>query len=135
MGPRRPFYTKAKTSQTGPYTTYDTPQRAKVQGTIEYLKAKGFPPNKTDIFDFFGVKERTGWDIVKPGAEARTRHNRDINETRGRNYKLSGADVREADHLLEEVELGLDTKGMGWLGLVWELDFDVHSKTLLCAML
>ena len=28
------------------------------------------------------------------------------------------------------MELGLDTKGMGWLELVWELDFDVNPKTL-----
>ena len=119
-----------KLAKRGPYTTYDTPQRAKVQGTIEYLKAKGIPPNETDVFEFFRVKERTGWHIIEPGAEARTRHNREINETRGRKHKLSGADIREADHILEEVALGLDAKGMGWLGLVWELDLDVHPQTL-----
>ena len=61
--------TPKKQAKRGPYSTYNTPQRAKLQGIIEYLKAKGFPPNETDVFDFFGVKERTAWDIVKPGAE------------------------------------------------------------------
>ena len=56
-----------KLAKRGPYTTYDTPQRAKVQGTIEYLKAKGIPPNETDVFEFFRVKERTGWRIIEPG--------------------------------------------------------------------
>ena len=57
-------------------------------------------------------------------------HNPDIVETRGRPNKLSGADVREADHLLEEADLGLDAKKRGWIGLVWELDLDIHPKTL-----
>lgn len=33
-----------------------------------------------------------------------------------------------ADDILEEVDLGLNAKGMGWIGLVWELDFDVYPK-------
>ena len=51
-------------------------------------------------------------------------------ETRGRPNKLSGADIRGADHLLEEADLGLDAKGMGWIGFVWELNLDIHPKTL-----
>ena len=87
------------------------------------------PLDKTDVFYFFGFKDRTGWDNIKP-ALARTFYNRDILETRGRKHKLSRADVREAGSILEEVDLGLDAKGMGCIGLVWKLDLDVHPYTL-----
>ena len=126
-GPSTP---KRKRAKRGTYITHNTPQRAKVQGTIEFLRAKELPIDSTEVFRFFGFEKQTGYDIIKPRAPARTFHNRDIVEIRGRPNKLSGADIREADHLLEEADLGLDAKEIGWIGLVWELDLDIHLKTL-----
>ncbi|KAL2047773.1 hypothetical protein ABVK25_011385 [Lepraria finkii] len=96
------------------YKTYDTPQKAKIQGAEQYMRAKGIPHNPRDIFDFFDVEERPGYKFIEYGAPSRTRKNQDIIETRGRKPKLSGADVRETDHLLEEGGLEMEAKAMAW---------------------
>jgi len=50
--------------------------------------------------------------MVKDRAPTRTRKNQDINEIRGRKSQLTGADVAEIDHLLEEKELDIEVKAM-----------------------
>ena len=44
--------------------------------------------------------------------------------------KLTGADVRETDHLLEENRLEIKAKGMPWDAISWSIDFEVSGKTL-----
>lgn len=51
-------------------------------------------------------------------------------ETRDRKKKLTEADVREANHLLQENNIEMKVKGMTWVALKWELNLDVHEKTL-----
>ena len=110
---------------------YSTVQRAKIQGVNEWATAHGIPHDEPEIFEFFHVKKRSGYAIIQSGVSARTRgNNPDLNETRGRKGILSGADVREADYLLEEDALDMEAKGMSWQALNWELDFDVHWRTL-----
>ena len=106
-------------------------QRAKIRGVHEWATAHGIPHNEPEIFHFFGVKERTGYTIIQPDAMSRTRHNDpDLNETRGRKGALTGADVREADHLLQEDALRMEAKGMSWIAVKWDLGFDIHWHTL-----
>lgn len=60
-----------------------TPQRAKIQGALEYCHAKGIPVDDRDIFDFFGVSYSTGYRLAHQ--PSRTFHTRsDVNETRTR---------------------------------------------------
>lgn len=106
----------------------DTVKRAKIQGAREFAMAIGVPHDPRDIFRQFGVKDRSGYNYIKEGASART--HKEGNETRGRKNKLSGADIAAADSLLEDTSLGLEAKGMQWIGLVWELDLNVAPKTL-----
>jgi len=95
----------------GPYTVHDTLQRAKVQGAIEYLRAKEIPKNDTEVFKFFKFKPRTSYDLIQPEVPARTYYNRDdINETRGYKPKLLRANIVATDSLLEETNLGLKAK-------------------------
>lgn len=113
-----------------PQNIYDTPQKAKVQGAYEFLAAKGIPHNEREIFDFFGVKQLLGYDMIQAGAPTRTRKNQDVNEIRGRKRKLTGADVAETDHLLEERELDIEAKAMPWGAITWTLDLDILAQTL-----
>ena len=84
-----------------------------------------------DIFKRFRVNNRTGYTYIAEGAPSRTRrHNDSLQETRGRKPKLTGADVREIDHLLEAQELKEDTQGMSWRSVGWELNLDVCDKTI-----
>jgi hypothetical protein len=46
------------------YKEYTPPQRAKVQGTIEYLEAKGIPYYKTDVFSFFKTSKSSGYEML-----------------------------------------------------------------------
>jgi len=62
----------------------------------------GISHDERDIFQYFNVKERSGYTYIQPGASARTRSHRGLNETRGRKPKLSEADVATADSLLED---------------------------------
>ncbi len=106
----------------------DTVQRAKIQGAREFLLAKNIPHDPRDIFDQFDVTQRSGYRYIAPKSSARTKQGGV--KKRGRKNKLSGADVAAADSLLEETGIGLEAKGMTWQAIVWELDFDVHPKTL-----
>lgn len=108
---------------------HDTPQKAKVQGAHELFTAKGIPIHPREIFDYFDVPERLRYRIIEEGASTRTRKNQDMNETRRRKSKLSGAKVAETDHLLEEPRLGIEAKVMPWDAIVWSLDLDVSGLT------
>ena len=94
--------------------TYNNPRKSKVQGAHQYLVAKGISDDEREIFDFFGVQERSGYKFIEDGAPSRTRKNQEgVNKTRGRKSKLSGADIRETDHLLEETGLPqIEEKGI-----------------------
>ena len=52
---------------------YDTPQRAKIQGAVEFFRIKGIPINNHEVFRAFGVRISQGYKILK--GDARTRHN------------------------------------------------------------
>jgi len=41
-----------------------TPKKAKVKGIVDYLKARGIPYFKSDIFRFYGVGKTRGWAIL-----------------------------------------------------------------------
>jgi len=106
----------------------DTVQRTKIQGAREFLLAKNIPHDPRDIFDQFGVKQRSGYRYIKSESSARTKQGGI--KKRGRKNKLSGADVAAADSLLEDTDLGLEAKGITWIAVVWELDLDVAPQTL-----
>ena len=76
-------------------------QRAKIQGVYKWAIAHGIPHDEPEIFQFFGIKERTGYTLIQLDAIARTRYNNpDLNKTRGRKSILIGANIREVDYLL-----------------------------------
>jgi riboflavin biosynthesis pyrimidine reductase len=80
-----------------------------MQGAYQFLVAKGISFDPRDIFKEFGIRnERQDYRIIKD-SNARTRHNSDLIETRGRKSKVTGVQIREADQILQEE--GLELKG------------------------
>lgn len=109
----------------------DTVKSAKIEGASECLKAKGIPHDPREIFEHFDVKQRSCYNYIAEGASARTRKHRiDLIETRGRATKMTGAQVREVDHFLEEVDIKSETQRLPWQGVAWSLDLDVNAETL-----
>lgn len=107
----------------------DAPTNAAIQGTVAYLKARGLPCNKRDIFQFHGVAQNTGYRILRSGT-ARKRHNSGLDETRGRPYKLTEAQIHEADAILQEEELGMERKRYTWTQLATEIGAEIHGDTM-----
>ena len=86
----------------------DTPRRAKVQGAVEFLRAKGIKITNEEIFQHFQVPTITGYRLLR--SASRTRHNQALIETRSRKSKILGQQVTEADKILQEIELKMDGK-------------------------
>ena len=106
----------------------DTPRRAKVQGAVEFLRAKGIKIKNEAIFEHFNVSTITDYRLLR--TFSRTRHNQDINETRGRKSKISGEQMTEADKILQEIELQLDGKRLTWEQLATEVAAEVTGRIM-----
>ena len=109
---------------------YDTPTKAKVKGAIEFLEAKGIEHKKQEVFDFFGVKSTQGYELLRASTTRKRHHNPELLETRGRHSKLSGSQIREADSILEEEELGIEGKRYTWTQIGLEIGAEVHGHTM-----
>ena len=94
---------------------YKTPKRSKVKGVVEFFEAKGIALNteaKEDIFKTMGIESvSSGYSIL--AGSCRTYHNDpETGELRGRKHIITGAQVAEADKILEEATA--DDEGMSW---------------------
>ena len=89
--------------------------KAKVQGAYQFLTSKGIPFDARDTFKEFQVSERAGYRMIQEGTFARRRHNMHTKlETRGRKSKVTEAQVREVDHILQDEALELEGKSYTW---------------------
>ena len=109
---------------------FDTPKRARVQGAIEFLRAKEIDVKNEEVFDFFNVSPASGYRLIRFEASSRTRHNQDLNETRDRKLKVSEAQVAEADKILQEIELELEGKRLTWKQLATEVSAEITERTM-----
>ena len=112
------------------YKHLDTPRKARVQGAIEFLKAKEIDVKKEDVFEYFEISRASGHRLIQSGASSRRRHNQNIIETRGRKLKVSGEQVTEADKILQEIELQLEGKRLTWEQLATEVAAEVTGRTM-----
>ena len=67
--------------------------------------------------------------FIQKEASSRTHHNSGV-EKRGRKLKLSGEQVREADHILQDDDLQLEAKRYTWAQLAMEVGVDVSGHTM-----
>lgn len=84
----------------------DTPTKAKVQGAVECLEAKGRKHEISEVFKQFGVKPTQGYEILWASTARKRHHDPDSSEAQGRPAKLTGAEACEADSILEDEDLG-----------------------------
>ena len=101
---------------------YKTPRRSRIKGVFEFFEKKGITlskPAKLDIFQTMGVKISTGYAIL--AGSDRTRHNDpDTSDLRGLKQKMTGAEVAEADKILEEATA--DDDALSWKAVAHEIN-------------
>lgn len=84
-----------------------------IQGARIFARSRGIIGATEDIFRLFGVKSRTAYNILQQSA--RTGQNNI--KKRGRPNKMTGEEVAAADSLLEDASLGMEAKGLAWIGI------------------
>ncbi len=110
-------------------THYDIPQKSCVQGAHKYMLTRRISYDPRNVFEYFSMKERTGYNIIQSGASFRTHHNSEF-EAHGRKYKITSKQVREADHLLQDDNLGLEAKALPWEAVTAEVEIEVTRQTI-----
>ena len=102
------FHSRFKMSYEALRKHLNTPRRAKVQGAVEFLRAKGIKIKNEAVFQHFEIPTITDYRLLR--SASRTRHNQALIETRGRKSKISSEQVIEADKILQKIELELNDK-------------------------
>ena len=80
----------------------ETPQKARVRGTIEYLKAKGIKHSQKEVFEFFDIKRDQGYYAVQSSSDRRHHNNPETSEHRSPDYILLEKDLDECERILEQ---------------------------------
>lgn len=93
------------------------------------MLARGIPHDPRDVFEYFSVKERAGYNMIQPDASSRTHPNSGF-EARGQSYKMTSEQVREVDHLLQDDDLGLEAKVLPWEALAAEVKAELTGQTI-----
>lgn len=113
-----------------------TPQKARIQGTVDFLKAKGIPFHYNDVFRYHGARESAGYAALREPREinARTFHSA-FNETRGQQKnKLSEKDLDILEASLWEHKFDARTIPWGAMPAAAGLDVEVSGRTVQRAM-
>ena len=113
------------TRQTGAH--YDTPTRARVQGAYQYCIARAISFDSRAIFRTFNVKERSGYNMIRLGASARSGP---ATETRIRKRKATNDELTEAHNILQDEGLELKGKRYTWEALAIEVGADITGQTM-----
>lgn len=133
-----------------PTTEYPTPTKAKVQGAIEFLEAKGLLkknanttlptqlPTKSDVYNFFDVTERSGQRMIQQenptdqGGEASRRgHNQGDPERRGVPSKIGWEQLKRMEEIVNDGNIRHRALSWGELasraGLIGENKVHFHT--------
>lgn len=76
-----------------------------------------------NVFEHFLVKKRAGYKMIQPGASC-THHNSGL-ETCEWKLKMISEQERQADHLLQDDDLGLEAKALLWAVLAANVEAEV----------
>ena len=110
---------------------WETPIKAKVQGAVEYNRAKGITGENEAIFRYFGVSHARGWAMLNNNPW-RHHNNPEKEENRGPKRLITPKEIRELERIVEED--GFEARAMTWEQLAFEANLDVSGRTVQRAM-
>ncbi len=96
------------------YKQFDTPTKARVQGATEFARHKGFLRSKREVFEFYGMGHKQGYEILKSDT-TRRRNNTGRPDTRGPKFALSEKDIDRMDEIVQTWRF--DARAMTWTQL------------------
>ena len=107
---------------------HSTPNKAKIQGAIEFCQNMKIPFFKADVFRTFNVSHFTGYRILN-GESSKQFHNQfDQMETRERKSIISLAQIREMEKILKKE--GMEARRLTWKQLGYEIRLDCCGRTI-----
>lgn len=113
------------------HNVYTTPQKSKVQGAVEFCRAKNIPVDPREVFNFFEVIKSSGYEMIQDGAPSRRlQHQEGIKDTRGRKPKMTPQQTVGCIEILKDSTLGLEAKGMSWHAIIWDQGLEVTVPTV-----
>jgi len=107
---------------------YPTSTKAKVQGTVSYLQAKGIPFFKEDVFRHFQVLHASGYRMLKPETSSRRYDTLVMHNPSHHPRTITPEKLREMEMILENE--GIEARGLTWEQLGTEVGLDVSGCTV-----
>lgn len=111
---------------------FPTPVKAKVQGTIEYLRAQRITGQNENVFCFFGVCHTVGWKILREGNPRRHHNQPGVREQRGRKKIITDEQMKEMERIIETE--GISGRALTWEQLGMEVGVEASGRTIQRAM-
>jgi hypothetical protein len=107
---------------------HNTPKKAKIQGTLEYLEAKYIPHFKQDVFDHFQVSHRQGWAMISEASKDRRHHRTESLERRGRPRVITNQELKEMNKIIKSEDF--EARELSWQELAWDAGIEgVSTRT------
>jgi hypothetical protein len=111
-----------------PWGDFPTPNKAKIQGAVEFCERMNIPYYKEDVFRTFGVSRQRGYEILKNKTHRRLRNDSNATETRGRKKIITPKQIREMERILETT--GLEGRALTWEQLGFEANVEASGRTI-----
>src|ERR1700722_16128777 len=98
---------------------FETPTKAKVQGAVEYLHAKGRFGENEEVFKHFKVGHTRGYAMLNDNPR-RHHNNPEVQENRGRKPIIGAKELKTLEGMIKEHGFGV--RAMTWEQLAFECD-------------
>lgn len=105
-----------------------TPVKARIQGTVDFLKSEGIKAKREAIFRYNGVSRATGFRIIRSSNPRTLKNDPTRKETRGRKTLISPREIHEMERILENE--GLEGRALKWKQRGFEVGLDVFEATI-----
>lgn len=125
----RPRTPPSLPSQRGVYQHHPTPTRAAIRNIVQFNDLHDISYHKTDLWRYFDIAPRSGYEILREEAESRRYHNNPShNDKRGWKTLISPYYICEMERILQEE--GIEGWALTWAQLGYEVGLECSYRTI-----